>query len=276
MSRKKIKAKIKQIRNSIAFYYHCRFRKKRLDSVYFYTLHKCASTLFSGYVLKNAIGLWNIDYAVEIYSGRRGAQKKLSFEKSGAIYGPIRLSADRQGPVGELLVGPTTEQDFVRDKTAILLIRDPRDILVSAYYSFGFTHGLSQVDAISQKQKDLMEHIRELTLDEYVLEAATAQIDYFRMVNELSTNCERSVVLRYEDMIDDFDRFAEQLCKYVDLRPSTIQEIRRRSRPKGVEDMKSHRRSGKAGGFRTKLKEGTVSALNDKLKDTLDLYGYKA
>src|SRR3954467_281701 len=39
------------------------------ESVYFYTLHKCASGLFSDYVLKNARGLRLIDYADQFYNG---------------------------------------------------------------------------------------------------------------------------------------------------------------------------------------------------------------
>jgi hypothetical protein len=33
------------------------------ESIYFLTLHKCASTLFSDFILKNIIGLRHIDYA---------------------------------------------------------------------------------------------------------------------------------------------------------------------------------------------------------------------
>ena len=66
--------------------------KDKYESVFFYTFHKCASSLFSGYVLRNIEGLRNIDYASRLYQGRE--PKSIKFEKYGYIYGPIRLSAN--------------------------------------------------------------------------------------------------------------------------------------------------------------------------------------
>lgn len=227
-------------------------------------------------MLKNATGLFHMDYEAQIYSGRRSSEKKLNFRTNGFIYGPIRISAGVQGPVGELLVKPTTEHEFIRDKIAIFFIRDPRDILVSSYYSFGFTHGLSKVNAIRERQEAARGSIREMTLDEYVLDSVDKQINHFRILYDLSSTCERSVVLRYEDMINDFDGFSEQLRRYVSFDAATIQEIYQRSRPRKTEDATSHRRSGQVGGFREKLEESTIKAVNKKLADTLALFGYKA
>ena len=136
MIKDRILNNINGIRHSYLHLYHYVFNKNNPKSVYFYTFHKCASTLFNGYVLKNAVGLYNMDYASQIYSGERSSEEKLNFNRNGFIYGPIRISAGVQGPVGEMLVKPTTQHDFVRDKIALFLIRDPRDILVSSYYSF--------------------------------------------------------------------------------------------------------------------------------------------
>ncbi|MGJ8661300.1 MAG: sulfotransferase domain-containing protein [Bacteroidota bacterium] len=277
----KEKKKLQQIKNSIAFYYNCQFNRKYLESVYFYTFHKCASTLFSGFVLKNIIGLENIDFASEIYSGKRSIKKKLKFYKRGIIYGSLRISslprssADKGNSIGRLLMEPIIKKKFLRDKTVIILIRDPRDILVSAYYSFGFTHGTSPVEDIAQRQKTNRKYISNLTLDEYVLDAASSQVRYFKLAKEVSIHSKHSVVLKYEDLINDFDKFSAQLTKHLSFKPSTIEEIFQRSRPKGVEDIESHRRSGATGGFRNKLKEETVIELNKLLRDTLSLYGYK-
>jgi Tat protein secretion system quality control protein TatD with DNase activity len=181
-----------------------------------------------------------------------------------------------QGPEGGALVKPTTEHDFIRNKIAIFFIRDPRDILVSSYYSFGFTHGLSQVQSIREIQEKKRRGIREMTLDEYVLDAAEHQIDFFRTLYDLSNACERSVILRYEDMINDFDGFAEQLRRYVAIDTDAMQDIYQRSRPREAKDKASHRRSGQVEGFREKLEEGTIQAVKKKLANTLALFGYKA
>nr|VFJ62240.1 MAG: hypothetical protein BECKDK2373C_GA0170839_10958 [Candidatus Kentron sp. DK] len=267
---------MKNIRHSYTYIRRCMSNRALPESVYFYTFHKCASTLFSRYVLKNVDGLYNMDYASQISSGNRVWQKKLTFEERGFIYGPIRISANETTPVGKMLVKPTIGHDFIRDKVALFLVRDPRDILISSYYSFGFTHGLSRVVELRKRQENRRKRICKQTLDEYVLQAAENQIKFFGILYDLSNACERSVILKYEDMVDDFDTFTEQLRRYVFIKDSVIHGIYERSRPRKIEDLTSHRRSGQVQGFRHKLEEGTIDALSRKLADTLSLFGYKA
>ena len=216
-----------------------------------------------------------MNYASQLYKGKRSHKKELEFRKNGFLYGPIRISAYVQGPVAKKLVNPTIKHDFVRDKIAIFFIRDPRDILVSSYYSFGFTHGLSQVNTIKVRQEANKSRISEMTLDEYVLESAEKQVELFKTLYGLSKACRRGVVLRYEDMINDFDGFAEQLRKYITLEDATIGEIYQKTRPMEKEDVTSHRRSGKVGGFREKLEKSTIISVNNKLAEILTLFDYR-
>ena len=276
MITKRILNRMKSTQHSYEYIRHSIFNSTLPESVYFYTFHKCASTLFSNYVLKNIDGLHNVDYASQIYLGRRSARKELTFKEKGFIYGPIRISADEKGPVGKTLVKPTIEHDFVRDKIALFFVRDPRDILVSSYYSFGFTHGLSKVPAVRERQVARRQVACELTLDEYALQSVERQIKLFSILYDLSNACERSKILRYEDMIDDFDTFAEQLRRYVSVSDAVIQGCYERTRPKMTEDMTAHRRSGQVQGFRNKLEEDTIRTLNRKLENILSAFGYEA
>ena len=83
-----------------------RVRKDSYESVYFYTFAKCASTLFSSYVLKNIEGLRHVDYANQIYHGRD--LKRVVFEEKGFIYGPIRIFYRPAAPVYKKLVKPAS------------------------------------------------------------------------------------------------------------------------------------------------------------------------
>ena len=114
-----------------------------------------------------------------------------------------------------------------------------------------------------------------MTLDEYVLEMVPLKIKHFEDIHALSSNCPQSVMLKYEDMILNFDFFIEQLRKYLDIEDAIVDGIYQKSRPRKVEDMKSHRRSGQVQGFRTKLKDTTIEAINIKLADTMPLFGYE-
>ena len=276
MDKNRILEKVKRIRQWNTYTQHYRFGTNIPESVYFYTFHKCASSLFSSYVLKNINGLYHIDYSAQVFSGYRKANREPSYKKRGFIYGPIRVSSDLTAPVGKRVVKPTIQPEFIRDKIALFLVRDPRDILVSSYYSFGFTHSLSNVEEVREHQLDVRKRVQEKTLDEYVLDEAETQVRYFKRMHKLCEICERSTLLRYEDMIQNFDAFAEKMCQFVSIEDTVLEGMYQRSRPKDSEDKSSHRRSGQVGGFRDKLQEATIQAANKKMAGILTLFGYEA
>lgn len=245
------------------------------ESVYFITFHKCASTLFSGYILKKVDGLLHVDYAKKVYDGEITNTNKIVFRKKGYIYGPLRLTANPQSKVYKVLIEPICKSDFLKDKIVIFLIRDPRDILVSSYYSYGFTHKLSKIKETRERQEALRKRIQSISIDEYVLEYSTNINKNFMELFDLSKMCQRSVVLKYEDLINDFDKFIKNFSTYVSLKKKVIEEIYRRSRPKEKEDLSSHRRSGKINNYKEKLEEKTIELLNIKLKEVLQLFEYE-
>jgi hypothetical protein len=258
---------------ALRHYINWRFVKDAHESVYFYTFHKCASSLFGSYVLRNIEGLRQVDYASRIYKGRTVVNPV--FESRGFIYGPLRLSLKPESPEYIGLVSLVDSPEFVCDRIAIFLLRDPRDILVSAYYSFGFTHTFSPNREIRELQQRIRREIQEQTVDEYVLDSADRFLGGFEVLHELSQACSRSVVLRYEDMIDDWERFVAGLTRYVDIREPVLREIHARSRPRVTEDLRSHRRSGMPGGFREKLAQDTIASLNRKFATVLARYQYE-
>lgn len=244
------------------------------ESVFFYTFHKCASTLFAGFILPNTIGLNHVDYAKQFFTGSIGNDAQVIFEKSGHIYGPIRISARTNNPIKGLLVDNATDQDFIRDKIAVFFVRDPRDILVSSYYSFGFSHKLSVVPEVRKSQEATRDEISRQTIDEFVMGRAQEQKLYFQKLDAMVSQCKKSQVIYYEEMIDDFDVFANKLTKHIPLDKEIIKEMYIRTRPKPVEDRTLHRRSGRVGGFREHLKPETIKSLNQCLSEILATHGY--
>lgn len=246
---------------SIKNYLEWFLTKNQNSSVYFYTFHKCASTLFSTYVLKNVSGLRHIDYANKIYF--RGITDNKCFEDMGYIYGPIRLSVDQNSLVYKYFVKKTLNTEFIKNKTALFLIRDPRDILVSSYYSFGFIHGFSPVMEIKTLQEQTRKKILNQTIDQYVSENAQTMLSDFKVMEKLNNNCKKSVIIKYEDMIDNWDKFVIDLTRYIDIDEQILDVIHQKSRPRQQEDITSHHRSGKSGEFRSKLKPDTITHINE-------------
>lgn len=244
------------------------------ESVYFYTFHKCASTLFSTYLLKRVSGLRHCDYAAEMFL--RGRLKRpVTFEDHGYVYGPLRLSSPRDSDGYRFVIARVAQQDFVRDKPCLFMVRDPRDILVSSYYSSAFTHPLSPVAEIREQQLRERAEVQAMTLDDYALLQAEERRRDFACLHDLYTACSRGVLLRYEDMVEDFDGFAEGLCTYLDIRPRVLRNLERRSRPRRNADTSQHRRSGKTRQFRDTLSPETISRLNEQFGETLRLFGYQ-
>lgn len=246
--------------------------KNNHESVYFYTFHKCASRLFSGYILKNIEGLRRMDYDNRIFNGKK---VNVTFEKYGFVYGPIRLSVHPLSESYRRLIQPTCQPEFVKDKIALFMIRDPRDILVSIYYSFGFTHGFSPVPELRKLQEEERDLIQSGTIDDYALRSAPQIAENFHQLGRLLDACPRGVLLRYEDMIDNWDLFSKRLTQFISLSPEVLVEIYQQSRPREKEDKSAHHRSGKVGGFHEKFKPETVESLNQIFKSVFERFGYQ-
>ncbi len=258
---------------SASDYIRWQIRGSQFPSVYFYTLHKCASSLFAGYILPNALGLRHIHFARQIH--RHFKNINLKFEPNGHIYGPIRVSASRNSPVFNDFVQHVIKPEFVKDKRVVFFIRDPRDIIVSAYYSFGFHHKLSHKKEKRQEQLDCRSRLQTMGVDAYAIENYEFFLENFRLIAALRNQCQFAMVLKFEQMVSDFDQFADQLKQMIRLRPSVIRHAYNVSRPKQREK-DTHRRSGQTGEFRTKLRPETIERLNFHLKDVLDEFGYES
>lgn len=245
------------------------------ESVYFYTFHKCASTLFSTYLLRHVEGLRHRDYAAEMF--RRGPLKRpITFADRGYVYGPLRLSSPEDSDGYRLVISRVSDRDFVHDKICLFMVRDPRDILISSYYSTAYTHPLSPVAELREQQLRERAAVRSMTLDDYVLSQAEDRRRDFACLHDLYTACSRGVLLRYEDMVEDFDRFADGLRTHLNIKPRVLRNLERRSRPRPRPDDSQHRRSGQTGQFRDSLSPETISLVNERLGDTLELFGYAA
>jgi len=248
---------------------------KKPESIYFYTFHKCASSFFDKYVFDNLIGLKKIDYVGKLYNleGRR----KFVLRPKGKIYGPLRLTI-----TGRNSLLPDTKTnisfnnpEFIKDKLAIFMIRDPRDVLVSMYYSFGFSHPIFSEPKLEAVQIKRRRKIQNQTIDEFALDNVKILLNAYETLDKLKQSCKGCVVLKYEDMILNWDIFKKGLLKYLSIKDQVLEEIYSRTRPRKNEDINLHKRSGAVNQYKNKLKKQTIKKLNIIFKDILETYGYQ-
>ena len=85
------------------------------------------------------------------------------------------------------------------------------------------------------------------------------------------------LLLKYEDMVTDFDTWLNCLLEFLDLEVSQplMAEIKAAASFKvDKEDAYKHKRHVTPGDYKRKLKPETIGALNEKSNEILERFGY--
>lgn len=257
-------ARLKQANESRSWY--------EPESVYFYSLHKAGTSLFT-HVLRQANELIHVDYETMLFDNELSTN--LVFKKYGHLYGVFRIVNEKHTQSYIKLIRHIATTDFVKDKNVVCLVRDPRDIIISLYYSMGFSHTSSFNTQVENELQAARDRIKSLSLDEFALRHSPVVKERFEILYKLSKESKNSIILRYEDLLEDFDGFLCDFSKYISIPRERQQELFIASRPRDDEDLKAHKRSGKSGQYLEKLKPETVRELNQVFKPVLENFGYE-
>jgi len=161
----------------------------------------------------------------------------------------------------------------IGNSNVVLLVRDPRDMLVSLYFSIMKSH---IIPAGNESLRRAREQIPKVSIDEFVLQRAQGYVSTFRRYrNKLrDTN---HLVFRYEDVIYEKADWLADMVSFTGLptRPRDIRRIAKHhdKRPE-QENVSSHIRQVHPGNFRKKLSEATIRELSDATAEFLDAFDY--
>ena len=239
------------------------FSTSQRQSILFYTTQKCASVYISTLIERLAAGAdmphIHFDAYMTIMNVRgpdgpfgNPSIAKQAFVPQGYYY----------GPVGSLRLFPD-----VKDYATVLVLRDPRDVLTSLYFSTAYSHALITEKLIKERKEAL-----GMSIDEYVL----ANKDLYQRI--YSGYCDtilqqpNVLFLKYEDMVADFPDFLHKLAAHVGLddQKEIIETLIAEANFKiDKEDPYSHRRQAKPGDHRNKLKAETIAVLNETFETIL-------
>ena len=157
----------------------------------------------------------------------------------------------------------------------MLLIRDPRDILASAYFSEAFSHTLMPGEAGAWQQANRTA-VRRLSINCFVIQRAPDILQRFDSYRPLLTN-PGTRLFRYEDVVYSKEEWIEEMLDHLDL---SLDRARVRKivplvdhRPP-VEDPAAHVRQVKPGDHRAKLRPSTIAALDSVFRDVLSRFEY--
>lgn len=157
----------------------------------------------------------------------------------------------------------------------ILLVRDPRDILVSHYFSMKNSHDIPTGE-MGERLLKQRQAIQNMDINEYVLNKAPSFLKIFQSYLEIKDDSLR--VFKYENIIFEKEKWIEQILEFLglELEESQTKKIARKHDVfPDREAPGSHIRKVTPGDYKEKLNKSTIDALNKIFKDVMPSYDYE-
>jgi len=192
---------------------------------------------------------------------------KIHYHNKGYFYGPFR-SFHR---------GIRNLEDF----KILLVLRDPRDVIVSSYFSL-YSHVFPLGEG-AKKQKQRMERRKFLLnsdIDTYVIQKIKNRPNYMDRFDDYCSQLlgkPNVLFLKYEDMVFQFESWLDRLLDFFDLKisPHLRREVLQLADfSVDKENRYSHKRQVFPGDYRRKLKKETIAFLNAQTEDILHKLDY--
>lgn len=243
---------------------------------YAFSLHKAGSSLMNG-MLERVCHLANIPgFSIPDTLFKEGVSENnwenddhiLDLLKPGRVYYGFRQ-------LPRVLL---SESLHLREKKSVLLIRDPRDALVSQYFSFG---GRNISHKVPDKNKEaFLEKLKatsHMDIDQYVLSNATSYLNKLKAYKN-NLNFDNVLIFKYENIYFDKRKFLIDIFNHfgIEVDSNILDEVADRNdiRPE-VEDVTKHIRKGTPGDHLNKLKPETINNLNEIFAEICQWYGYE-
>ncbi len=185
------------------------------------------------------------------------------FENKRSFFGPIRAEAVSLVP-------------NLPNLTPIIHIRDPRDCLVSYYYSICFSHVLTGPGPERDRFLRIREYCKSLNVDDFCLEVLTNGDRSFQFLRAAAEANTAAIISRYEDMVADISDWLRNLVARlpVEVGEDKLARLKAENEPPIKEDIFCHKRQVTPGDFRRKLKLDSQRKLTAFFFDDLKYFGY--
>jgi hypothetical protein len=243
--------------------------------------HKCGSTMFFSYLSEicSIVDIRHVNYPHWAWGINRN-MKLCTDPKSDALYArPIVYLGNRESI---RLSGTSAELGY----RVIRMVRDPRDALVSMYFSFLGSH--RPPPGMTPKQLKDLAKAREIKMsttliDDYILERALDYLNRLIDIEDFSAQDVLSTVVRYEDYILDKLGLCNRILAFLQdnttlnltLEQQQLDEIAKKNDIIPMQEDKSqHIRKALPGDHIEKLQPATIERLNLVFKDFLIMHNY--
>lgn len=155
------------------------------------------------------------------------------------------------------------------------MVRDPRDIVVSYYYSILKSHPISPNKEIAEIQLYHRKLAEEVGINYFVKEMAPLVKENFSLITRVLAFSRERILLRYEDMINCFEKFSKKISSFIPVEEKVLEELYKQSRPNEISEIDKHKRSGKTGQYKYELNTDTQEFLNDIFENVRTVFCYE-
>lgn len=184
----------------------------------------------------------------------------------------------------------------VENYQIILHLRDPRDVLVSMFYSYCFIHAGEIAANTGYRQEVAAKGIDAFVLAKASERSAGYRGDYgtgghvedlignlphrYREYRERVLGRPNVILVKYEDMVTDYRGWLRKFIAPfpIDDKNNVIEDLAGQSAaffPKRAQDATNHVRHVTPGDHKLKLKPATIAQLDQIFAETLDDLGYE-
>ncbi|MDN3643754.1 sulfotransferase domain-containing protein [Lutimonas halocynthiae] len=247
-------------------------------SVIHFSINKAATQHVKGLLRRIAVENEMIPVSINDYafSSKIPYLDHLSFEQMEEFKHVFKET----GYLYSVFGGMLENVDNFNNYKIILSIRDPRDVLVSLYYSMAYSH-VVPIESSNKRNEFLDKRSFALSskIDEFVLNEVDKIFSIFDKYKNKLCRHDNVGIIKYENMIVDYSKWLMDLSNITGL---SISDTLRRElvdenlmkRPKN-EDKLSHNRKGISGDYKEKLDDKTIEILNSKLEPILTYFAYE-
>jgi hypothetical protein len=246
-----------------------------IEAFFAFGLHKAGSSLLSKVWLKLCAGLHvpDISFSETLFSqGHMGVTLDTCTNIADLVKDGYCYRGFRTFPA------PLATLDLFRRRPKILLARDPRDAIVSSFFSFNKgSHGLPRSGDLRRSIEGWRREHADVDIDASALETCRNYRDKMRVYREAFNGVGNVKIYRYEDIIFEKKAWILDMLRFAGLEApealvdAIVQDEDVRPR---VENPAAHIRKVTPGDYREKLRRDTIRQITDVLAEEMAYYGY--
>jgi len=243
-----------------------------VESLYALSPHKCGSVLLQNIMgdLAQAAGYPFLNIYSQIFT--QGVPHK-SFRPSIDLL--LRLPGYCFAGLRQPWTGDTAHLAHHRK---IFLVRDPRDVMVSYYFSMAKSHALPGSGPLRDSFLSDRQKINQMSISEFI-NAGTGffVLENMREFLRWSREMPRSKVFRYEDVIFHKQAWVRDICTFFELKvpAATMDEIAaRHDIVPDTENPDAHVRQVRPGNYKTHLSHDDIARIEHRFQDLFEAFGY--